>query len=105
MSSFDPYEAPRGDPARLPLPSPPTCRTTALVAVVASAIGFMLGGIYGYRVDRAVAQEAARRSEVIDYLPLMVPTFGLLGAIAGAAIGPLLLGIWACLTSVLHRRF
>jgi hypothetical protein len=86
MTCFNPYEAPRGDLARPPHASTPTCLGSCLITAAGIFIGFVLGGAYGFWNDGVIAKEMARRGEVVDFIPFGIPIFGSIGAILGGVL-------------------
>ncbi len=98
MSDSNPYSAPKAD-----LPQSPrdqlgdlleTRSGCCLVIGVGGLVGLVLGGSFGIRQFNAVVDEAVQQGEeIVDFLPVGVPFWALVGAIIGAFAAGLLLRV------------
>lgn len=97
MGSFGPLDVAHsflGKPASAPTPDRPgCCGVIAAGILIGLFLGGWLGAMYGIWIDSAIADEAERRGEFFDGLPMGFQTFGALGGVLGAILGPLFLGL------------
>ena len=65
----------------------------SLITAVGSLIGFVLGGLHGYRDYNAAVEKAMRADGFADYLPVGVPIWAFVGATLGLLASiPLMIG-------------
>jgi hypothetical protein len=78
---YAPLEASLNRPSRSPARKGAGC-------CLIPALGFVIGGVYGWWDYGRAIDEAIRQGEVADYLPVGVPVFAVLGAMLGALLTP-----------------
>ncbi len=64
-----------------------------LASSIGGLLGFVLGGSYGVWEFHDAVDEAVHQGLDADYLPVGVPLWALVGAVAGAVAGRLLLAV------------
>jgi len=108
MSDVSRYDVARSflrERPSVPRPDHPGCfGVIAAGILIGIVLGGFLGGAYGVWSDGTIADEANRRGEVVDFVPVGVPLFSSLGSILGAILTALFLGAWVCIGDWARRK-